>query len=199
MLKKLVVISALLITLLGGCFSSSQKKESQELQNIIQSLSADELAVLEIFFRTLLTESQGGYVLYGNKPSCIEGFANREEGTYFLANWVHVFTTKLKEGALIWEKLGLNKYYKNYLLYVYEKPVDEWRHLVLVNKQSLLLIIEANLPLFQYVLGPKVTPNELLDALSNSKGNFDSVLNYDRALIGILLGYGTQNALHGPN
>jgi hypothetical protein len=194
--NKLFVVSALFFVLLGGCFYSSSKR-SQELQKAVHSLSLEELAILDTFFRTLLSESQGGYALYGNKPCCLEGFANREEGSAYLAKWIHVYSTKLKEGALLWEKLNLNRFCKNHMLYVYEKPFREWRHFLLVNKQGLLHAIDANLPLFQYVLGPKVTPTDLLTQLSASKGNFDSVLHGDRVLIGILLGYGTQNALHG--
>jgi hypothetical protein len=198
MLKKAVCLSILLVSLLTSCGSLSTKKESTELQKAIRSLSANELSTLETFFRTLLGESQGGYVLYGNKPICVEGFPIREEGTVFLEKWIHIFSTKLKKGALLWKKLGLNKYCKDYILFVYEKPVfDKWVDFVLINKQEFYRVVQDNLPLFQYVLGPKVTPSELLIKMADSKETFHSVLRDDRVLIGILLGYGTENSLYG--
>lgn len=198
MVKLLIIRSALVILFLGGCFSVSVKKGSSELQNLLNSLATEELSVLDTFFRTLFVESQGGYVLYGNKPICIDGFPIREEGTVFLAKRIHVFSTKLKEGALLWKKLGLNQYCKNYALFVYDKPVfDKWVDLIVINKSAFYRTVEENLPLFQYALGPKVSPGELLLKLTDSNETFHSVLHDDRVLIGILLGYGTQNALFG--
>jgi hypothetical protein len=194
--SRVIVLSLLVFLILGGCSSSSQKEQHTQLQLELDSLTRAESGILEAFFRTLFTESQGGYVLYGNKPVCIEAFPVREEGSIFLAKWIHVMSIKLKEGALLWKKLDLNKYSKDFLVFIYEKPVfEKWIDFVIINKREFLQIVEENLPLFQYVLGPKVTPSELLAKLTDPHETFYSVLHDDKVLIGILLGYGTENAL----
>jgi hypothetical protein len=196
MFKKLILLFVILVIFTGGCSPSS--KPSKELGSILESLTIDECRVLECFFRTFFEESQGGYVLFGNKPLCIESFPFREEGSIFLPQKMHALSTRLKEGALLWKQLNLNKYCKDYLLFVYEKAVfDKWVDVILVNKKAFSKTVESNLSLFQYVLGPKVTPSELLIRLTDAGETFESVLHEDRVLIGILLGYGTQNSLFG--
>ncbi len=69
--------------------------------------------------------------------------------------------------------------------------------LLIINRKLLLSTIRENLPLFQYVLGPTITPEFLLEALLSPGKAFCEVLDYDRVLIGIVLGYGVQNALFG--
>jgi hypothetical protein len=194
--KRLISSLLVLVILGGGCSPCSKNERAKELQYLLDSLTGDELRTLEEFLFTMFSESQGGYVLYGNKPICIEAFPIREEGSIFLAKWMHVLSLKLKKGAILWKKLNLNKYSHSYILFAYEKPVfGKWVDVVLINKKEALKVIEANLPLFQYVLGPKVTPDTLLAKLTDSNETFQSVLRDDQVLIGILLGYGTQNSL----
>jgi len=193
MTKKFAIVLALVIAVLTGCF---YEKKPVGWKTTIESLSPQELAILETFFRALLSQSQGGYVLYGNKPICIEAFPHREEGSVFLAKWIHVHSTELKRGALLWKQLKLGRYCKNYVLHVCDNPNNQWQDILLINKKELSTIIQTNLALFQYVLGPHVTPATLSAQILNPTQSFASVLHNDRALIGILLGYGTQNALH---
>ena len=54
-------------------------------------------------------------------------------------------------------------------------------------------IVKSNLPLFQYILGPEVTPEKLLTKLTDPNESFHNVLNENKTLIGILLGFGTHN------
>lgn len=191
MIKK-IVVTLIALFFIGAC---EQKSKPSELKVILQSLSEEELSTLDVFFRTLLSKSQGGYVLYGDKPLCLEAFAFREGESIYLADWVHVFSTELKKGALLWQKLGLERYCKNHHLHITDTPTNEWQDLLLINKKAITACIEKNHPLFQYVLGPRVSPKNFLEDLLDSHRTFDSVVHGDRVLIGILLGYGTQNAL----
>ncbi|MDP1835527.1 MAG: FKBP-type peptidyl-prolyl cis-trans isomerase [Chlamydiales bacterium] len=57
-------------------------------------------------------------------------------------------------------------------------------------------VVNENLSLFQYVLGPTVSSQTLLDALLSNRQTLYSLLKGDKVLIGIILGYGKQNALY---
>ncbi len=183
----------LLFFLCSGC--AFTRVQTPHLKATLQSLSEEQLSILDAFFRVLFVQSQGGYVLYGNKPLCIEAFAYREEGSLFLAKSIHMFSTELKRGALLWKELGLDKYCRNYHLHISDNPTKEWQDLLLLNKKELLVTLYKNHVLFQYILGPSLTPEQFLDQLLDPQLTFHSTLQNNKTLIGILLGYGTQNAL----
>lgn len=54
------------------CFFFEAKAE-QKWQQIFEGLDDREKKCLECFFSTMLTDSEGGYVLFGSKPACGEG------------------------------------------------------------------------------------------------------------------------------
>jgi hypothetical protein len=58
-------------------------------------------------------------------------------------------------------------------------------------------MLDRNLPLFQYALGPKVTSASLLEQFRDPKQNMASIFHENWTLNGVILGYGIQNALHG--
>ena len=85
----------------------------------------------------------------------------------------------------------------NYTIHTYEKPSHGWKHFLLINRRAFYQAVRENLPLFQYVLGPTITPEKLFTQLTNPKESFSSVFKDDKVLIGIVLGFGQQNALYG--
>ncbi|MDE3048021.1 MAG: hypothetical protein KGI83_06705, partial [Verrucomicrobiota bacterium] len=134
---KPIFIVVLALCFLCGCFRSREAERTRAVQTILDALSQEELATLDSFFRTLMGESQGGYVLYGQKPVCVEAFPLREEGSIFLARPVHIFSTKLKPGALLWKRLHLNQYCQNYALCVSDQPIfDKWSEIAFINKKA---------------------------------------------------------------
>lgn len=60
-----------------------------------------------------------------------------------------------------------------------------------INPEKFLEVTEKNLPLFQYIIGPKLTPSLMLKHLADPSQ--DVITDY--TLLGILLGFGTQNTL----
>jgi peptidylprolyl isomerase len=180
----------LLIALFCLCACSSNKSD-------LKFLSPYELVVLDLFFRTFLAEDSGGYSLYGDKPLTVMGYREKKIPLLMhkdLAKKNAIF----REGIRIWENSGLSNMESNFLICSSkELSHSEWHDFFLINKKCFLRTLAHNLPLFQYVLGPKVTPQALLDQFRNPKENLDSILHDDRVLNGIILGYGTQNALHG--
>lgn len=162
-----------------------------------KNLHTEEVAALEDFFKVLCMESEGGYVLYGKKPVCINGFFVQDD--FGGPSEAHRNAVCLKEGASIWKQIR-QKNEGNLIIHIYDQPdslAKNHIHILFVNKELFCKTVQENLSLFQYVLGPNLTPETLLESLIDPTQTFHSVLKEDKVLIGILLGFGTQNALHG--
>lgn len=159
------------------------------------TLNHNEALVLEQFLRTLLLHSEGGYVLYDAKPVCINGF----HATDFFTgeNQRHKEDVDLHAGATIWKKISINKLNNDITLHVYNQEDLTYFHVLFINKPLFIKTVQENLALFRYVLGISITPEKLLAKLTDSEETFHSVLKGDTVLIGIILGFGTQNSLYG--
>ena len=153
-----------------------------------------EKEILDVFFRALFEKSQGGYVLYGSKPICGEGILPRETRLFMLGDDQHKNNITFKEGVKTWKRLPCQG--KKYFVHLCEKPSYGWLHLLLINREAFIKVVKENLPLFQYVLGPDVFPEKLFEKLMDPKESFASTFKDNRVLIGIVLGFGTQNALY---
>ena len=162
----------------------------------LEKLSGKDAAVLDTFFRTLTKQSEAGYVLHGKKPVCSHGFLKKD--VLAPETDLHVSSVALKEGAQVWEKLKLPQ--ENIIVHIYDwnshDIVDEYVHMLVINKKLFLETVQKNLSLFQYVLGPKVTPENLLKAITSPHNTFATVLKTDKVLIGILLGFGAENSIY---
>jgi FKBP-type peptidyl-prolyl cis-trans isomerase len=159
-------------------------------------ISSQEAYVLEEFFRVMLGSSEGGFVLYDKKPLCINGFYFEDDFVKEIEN--HRTSVYLREGAFILKKMS-NKLKNKIIIHIYNRPdtlAKDYVHILFINRDLFLSVVKNNLSLFQYVLGPSVTPMALLNQLTDSNNSFHSILKNDKVLIGILLGYGTQNSLY---
>lgn len=150
--------------------------------------------ILEVFFRALIEESQGGYVLYGSKPICIEGILPDEINLMMLGDDFHRRHTIFKQGLKIWQKLPCKN--QEYLIHFSEKSSHRWQHLTLINREEFIKTVKENLPLFQYVLGLQVSPEGLFAKLIDPNESLLSIFYDDDVLTGIVMGFGTQNALN---
>ena len=135
----------------GSAFSLHGSNWEKELK----ALSVTERCILEKFFRSLLKDSQGGYVLFGNKPVCTEGvLPNENNCLLMIGNEFHERNIVLKEGLKIWHKLPLQS--QNYFLHVYRKPSHGWLQVLLINRQRFLKVIqEKSLSFFNMDWGQK--------------------------------------------
>jgi len=160
----------------------------------LEALSSNDRIVLEKFFRIFLRDSQGGFVLFGNKPVCSEGILPSEQShLLMLGSELHERNIVFKEGLKVWRKLPLKS--DHYFVHVYNKPTYQWQEILLVNRGQVLKVIQENLPLFQYVLGPMVTPEEFFQKMMDPEESLGSIFKEDRVLIGVILGFGVQNSL----
>lgn len=159
------------------------------------SLSLEERVVLQEFFRTLTEESEAGYVFFKKKPVCIHGYSCKD--SFAVGFPLHRQAVALREGARIWKKISNEP--SDILIHIYdtEDPlVPGYRHIAVIHVPLFHQTVNRNLPLFQYVLGPSVTSDKLLEALISPGQAFHSVLKGDKVLIGETLGFGVQNALY---
>ena len=145
-----------------------------------QTLSAEDARMLSPLFRMLMGYSEAGYVFYDKKPVCILEYSLRpqffEEITFH--DKLPVAITCARE---VLERSAVKS--ENILFHF-----DETGGLLLiVNRRLFLETVKENLPLFQYVLGPSITPESLLTKLLSPKNGFLETLNDDKALTGIIL------------
>lgn len=184
-MRKLITVVCLLFSL---CLLGEQ---NEEIKAFTHSLSSEQKNLLRDFFRTLIKDFFSGYVLFGDKPMCIEACCLEMDALSRID----------KEGALIvegmehWKKLNVFPDNKEYLILIFDMNEYGYRHFVCINRKAFFQVVNENLSLFRYVLGPTLTAENLLNQLIGAKERFYDVLKNDNVLLGILLGYGKQNAL----
>lgn len=184
------MIHTIVLTLISGCFFFSSC--------LGITLDKYESVSLEEFFRSMIENSEAGYVLYEKKPVCIVGFS--EKDSFYGESKHHRQNVSLKQGVKYLNKIKSLLNNDNLIIHIYDHPDREygnWVHILFINRNLFLKTVQDNLSLFQYVLGFEVTPQKLLDKLIDPKENFHSVLKKNEVLIGIILGFGTQNSLRG--
>lgn len=167
-----------------------------EWQKSLKSLNSEEKLYLESFFRTMLTNSEGGFVLTGSKPVCMEGILSPDKiHVRQIGTKSHRRSVDLCEGYRIWKKYFESIPSQKLIICCKDHPdhmYSDWIHLMWINPQKLIEVVQNNLPLFQYVLGPQVTPTSFLNYLTDPSQD----IPHDYTLTGIFLGFGSQNALY---
>jgi len=158
-------------------------------------LNAEETVVLEKFFRVLAEDSELGYVLYGKKPVCVHGFFSKDP--FLVGTSTHKQSVALREGARIWRELATKD--ANIIIHICDKEdplIPGYIHVLAMNTPLFHRAVNENLSLFQYVLGPATSSQDLLNALLSNTYGFHSLLKNDKVLVGKILGFGIQNSLY---
>jgi len=204
---KLLFIYCLVIFQFQSAFASSATLQSETLskendlygpehmEKVSHSLAVSQRDVLESFFRAFFANSEGGYVLYGQKPVCTEGVMPPGDNLLMIGDPLHRKSILFKEGLKIWSPYSL--WGKNYFVQYHQKLNYGWQKIYLINRQEFTKTVEQNLHLFRYVLGPSVTPQSLFAQFMNAEESISSVLKDDKVLIGIILGFGVDNSIYG--
>ena len=156
-------------------------------------LSVEESCVLNQFFQVLIEDSEVGYVLLNKKPVCIHGFFNRDP--FLVDALAHKHSVALREGARMWKELAPPR--RDVVIQISGQEdacIPNWIHVLAINRPLFREVVQSNLAAFQYVLGPAVSADSLLEALG--KETYHCLLKGDKVLIGEILGFGEQNALY---
>lgn len=166
-------------------------------ENAYNELNSEQHQKLEYCLRYLLEDTEIGYVLFGNKPIYLGGFYNNLElhHVIFSGNTKEIFFNKFLISLL--EELNLIGKRDNYFIQVqYNKSFnqnDDHNYILVINKRSFIEVVNKHLLLFQYILGPKVTAESLLDKISDPNETIFSALNNDVTLVG--MGWVTEDLI----
>ncbi len=169
-----------------------------------QSVSADNSLLVQMaeqerdkmdeFFEFLIRNSDAGYVFLGRKPVCVD-FCHSDlsisSGTIGQSSNV-IFLS----GIDCVRKYAQHFASKRFLISVREDPEHLGLFIIyVVNVKELERVFLQNKALFQYVLGPTIQFQDLLDVLTDENRDFFHFLKQDNVLIGTVLGFGAENAL----
>lgn len=149
--------------------------------------------ICENFIKCLLTDTEAGYVFFGSKPICY--YKVSTEDIPLIDSSSHELEIKLRLGVQWWllaEPLQKNDNYKLKIT----KQADAYE-ILCINKAAFLDVVQKNISVFQYILGPALKPELLFEKIINSATPFYDLLNHDNTLVGILLGFGTTNSIIG--
>lgn len=167
-----------------------------ELIGTLPSIILPTKQLLDRCFRDLINDHEVGYVLFGTKPICYFQFSHANSTSDIGAD-SHRFENRIKEGLRVWATLSpsIKREFRIRFIADAPGPNTQCMEVLVINHDAVRKVVNENLSLFQYVLGPNVCPEIILEALSSSKHSLYHHLNHDNALVGILLGYGRDNAL----
>jgi FKBP-type peptidyl-prolyl cis-trans isomerase len=176
------------------CDVRESNETNEKVKAFVARLSEKQKVILDRFFRLIAKDyfSSCGYVLFGDKPLCIKGWPiGLETGALSGINTEHPLCVKWLK---LWQDLKVSPENKKYLFVDFDVDYG-YHHLICINREAFIQIVNDHLALFRYVLGPTLTAETLLKELIQAKERFYDVLKDDNVLLGILLGYGQQNAL----
>jgi hypothetical protein len=186
-------------------------------------LTAEEKTDLEYFFRSLIFENYGAFVLFGTKPLCDITFADTDStaGEDILQQWLDSlpddkrtefeawFKHKTREpskpeynpyrGWLAWEKVRKTFEMKRYILRISPLRGPDAYELVLVNIQQTALTLAENYAIFKNAAEMDFHPLQVVFELQNPDSVFwRKVLSMPNHLTkGLLFGFGLRNSLFG--
>jgi hypothetical protein len=154
---------------------------------------------LDQFFKMGISEEEYGYVLEGLKPISTRNFSPIEAISPYkdlhYAQRTFKNTVIVGKALDVWKKICLNQ--RNFVLTAI--PLDQFTgwEVSFINIAKLKEVIEKNINLFRYILGPKITAETLTNQIADADEPLDSILQNDLVLTGIVLGYGIHNSLLG--
>jgi|GEM_PF-5174806 hypothetical protein len=163
--------------------------------HIREKLQLEEQDTLDFLFRHFLEHTSLGYVLFGDKPVFTWGTLSGHESVGMLGDSLHQESVSLKKGLKILKALPINQASSEFLLLESPGFYEGWNELWVIHKKNFEKVFNENQPLFQYILGPNVSAQTLLEELMRPHASLSTLLRGDRVLMGIVLGYGTENAL----
>jgi hypothetical protein len=164
----------------------------------LRTISKGDLASLEWFFRQFDVCT---YVLFGDKPMAFCGVQRVEpykpdvSQVYSFMDSIcrlHLENLVQMKGWEAWKKY--NHLFPSSQFAFLENDTPDGATIVLINKKAFLKQIDENIDYFKEVLGKYVTPQQILVDCLQSQDLLKDVLQNHEGLIGILLGFGRNNA-----
>lgn len=194
LISSVKIFNAMRLIVIGLCVFSSLLAEpthQQQIATFVQTLPKEEKTLLDNYLRLLIRDSFSGYVLYGEKPISIESLTYHSSALFDQ----DVEDLLMQKGIELWQSFRISPKDKHYSFVAFDVKKWGYHHLVCINHKAFLRVVNENLSLFRYVLGPTLSAEDLLNEVLSTPDQFYTILKHDNVLLGILLGYGKQNAL----
>jgi peptidylprolyl isomerase len=160
---------------------------NENVASFLKKLPKEQVAALDWVFRRSMN-SFSGYVLYGDKPMAIESYRKCQIDSK-ISEW-HVAKINAFNVLKNWNI----SHKENEFLFLF-CDFNDYLHMIVINKKSFIKAVNDNLSLFRYLLGRTLTAENLLLELANRPDKFYETIKNNAALLGILLGFGTNNSL----
>jgi len=161
----------------------------------IQAISISDRAILEAFFRVLMLKEGGAYVLFGNKPVAFTSFSHslhEHMGAPQMRRYERE-NKLIKEGWETWKKYAPSFHSSRFILEC-RTHNNGREEICLIDQERYEQVIKDNLRDFQGVLGDETTPEILLKKYRSGNKTLFQTLHEHQALLGIVLGFGTENS-----
>lgn len=194
-------LSLFLIYILGigsaPALEMSEQATSKNIEATLSSMSKEDYAALDCFFRRMLLQDHFAYVLFGDKPVAWSDYSIYD-GSYPSIGELIVSLRKpniqKRYGCKVWEKHKNHFRMKNYLLLIQEKESNDCVSIVIINKKNFLKQFSQNSDIFCRILGKEITGEKLLQQIEKEGILKKETLNNNEELLGILLGFGKKNS-----
>lgn len=154
-------------------------------------IAIEDREILNTFFGALISSEYFGYVLCGSKPVGLLSLSLNPQFPIRRLNQLFTYMrikSILMNGWCVWEKYQSKIYNSNFILLR-----NNDNNLFYVNKKTVLDVVGRNIDKFKEKICKDVTPEEILNMICSSK--FSQQDFKSQCLLGILLGYGTENSM----
>lgn len=164
--------------------------------------NSQDYETLDQFFRMGFLDEEYGFVLDGIKPISIRDVYPLDH--FPISTDLEISAKEFRNTILVqkvfsvWNKICANQ--KNFALKIIPlksiESVSMGFEVQFINLKKLKEVIENNIILFRYVLGPTIEVEGLLNLIAYSDARrLIEILNHDPVLMGIVLGYGAHNSV----
>ncbi len=165
------------------------------------SLSPQEHKSLSDFFSTLLFQEAGAYTLFGNKPMTFTTLLDEphEDKEEFLKQSPHpIICNELnfEENWDVWERVKNQFHASRFILCKRASPAfsTQKSSVFLVNIAATVAVLKKHYPLFREAASSNFDPLKVVFEIENNDSSFWKKVLARHDLMGILLGFGEQNA-----
>lgn len=194
MIGHVIGIFLLSISIALSCFSSEKQ---DPIDSLLKLIPAEDKEQLEAFFRYMITHEGLGYVIFGDKPLVGDGFYPPVVSLN-LQKAQPIHYDHLSNSYAVWLKYFSMFPMQNYAFRTTPKPNhyknSEADYFIFINKKACSKAIKDHIELFRKRLGPSITPEKILNQLTEEENGLEDVLKGHEDLIGILFGFGKHNS-----
>ena len=168
--------------------------EGKDSAAILKMMPDRDRKRLEYFFLESIGWDALGYVLFGNKPMSFGGYDQKTDPFKSLSSFCYAISPRRiqsKNGFETWKKYE-KLFPMSRFVVLYEETASEVTFMF-INKKNFIQAVEKHAEIFRRILNREMTGEELLRE-GACRPLLSEVLANNDELIGILLGFGRENA-----